>query len=44
MSEVVRDLRKYCIEQAQKGVIDIHGEKVMELAEKYYKFITAKDN
>ncbi len=43
MSEEIRNLRKYCIEQAQKTHYPGNYKEVMGLAEEYYKFVTVKD-
>ncbi len=44
MTEVEEyNLRIKCIELAQKGVIDLDGTGIVEIAQKYYWFITAKD-
>ncbi len=38
-----QELRIKCVELAQKGVIDLNGTGIVEIAQKYYWFITAKD-
>ncbi len=44
MNNTTRDLRKYCIEQAREACVLSKQEKIIELAESFYQFITAKDN
>ncbi len=44
MTEVEEyNLRIRCIELAQRNLIDTSGVKLIEVAQKYYWFITAKD-
>ena len=38
-----RDLRIKCIELARKDIVDLSGIQIVDIAQKYYWFITAKD-
>ncbi len=38
-----QELRIKCVELAQRNMIDTSGTKLIEVAQKYYWFITAKD-
>lgn len=38
-----QELRIKCIELVQRQVVDMSGIKIIEVAQKYYWFITEKD-